>query len=121
MVLLRVSCHFHNLLVCCSLHTSKFIGLMGYENLLKIFIFPLNMNKIFAPVRNKELIGVIVRTYAFKSDLKIKWVRPEKIPSFKPEKSGDLSAMPKIDKSQYLLEFRYVDFYLNLNIKINLC
>lgn len=64
------------------------------------------MNKIFAPVRNKELIGVIVRTYAFKSDLKIKWVRPEKIPSFKPEKSGDLSAMPKIDKSQYLLEFR---------------
>lgn len=33
--------------------------------------------------------GIISRTAAFKSDLKIKWVRPPKIQSTMPEKSGD--------------------------------
>ena len=46
------------------------------------------------------------RGYAFKSDLKIKWVRPEKISCIKPEKSGDLEPMPKIDLTQYQLEYR---------------
>ncbi|KAL1491157.1 hypothetical protein ABEB36_011797 [Hypothenemus hampei] len=64
------------------------------------------MEKLFLPPVDKRLLGLLVRNYAFKSDLKIKWVRPEKIPSIKPEKSGDLSQMPSIDKSQYLLEFR---------------
>ncbi|XP_066254416.1 small ribosomal subunit protein uS15m [Euwallacea similis] len=64
------------------------------------------MNKIFSFQAQPQLIGLIVRSYAFKSDLKIKWVRPEKIPCFKPEKSGDLSPKPPIDKNQYLLEFR---------------
>ncbi|XP_018320537.1 28S ribosomal protein S15, mitochondrial [Agrilus planipennis] len=49
--------------------------------------------------------NVIVRSYAFKSNLKIKWVRPEKIPCFKPEKSGDLDPMPEFDKSRYQLEY----------------
>jgi len=31
----------------------------------------------------------LTRHFAFKSDLPIKWYRPEKIPSYKPEKSGD--------------------------------
>ncbi|KAH1013679.1 hypothetical protein HUJ04_002642 [Dendroctonus ponderosae] len=48
----------------------------------------------------------IVRNYAFKTDLKIKWVRPEKIPCYKPQKSGDLAGIPEQDKGQYLLEFR---------------
>lgn len=42
----------------------------------------------------------IARNYAFKSDLKIKWVRPPKIPSYKPEKSGDLEQLPPIDEKQ---------------------
>ncbi|KRT80402.1 hypothetical protein AMK59_6636, partial [Oryctes borbonicus] len=46
------------------------------------------------------------RSYAFKSDLKIKWVRPEKIPCYKPAKSGDLKSMPEIDLNQYQIEFR---------------
>jgi small subunit ribosomal protein S15 len=46
------------------------------------------------------------RSYAFKSDLKIKWVRPEKIPCIRPEKSGDLECVPKIDLSQPQLLFR---------------
>jgi len=48
----------------------------------------------------------IVRNYAFKSDLKIKWVRPPKIPSIKPEKSGDLAPVPPVDNKQYPLEFQ---------------
>jgi hypothetical protein len=48
----------------------------------------------------------IGRSYAFKSDLKIKWVRPPKIPSIKPEKSGDLSPLPTVDKNQYPIEFQ---------------
>uniref|UniRef100_A0A182N9K7 Small ribosomal subunit protein uS15m n=1 Tax=Anopheles dirus TaxID=7168 RepID=A0A182N9K7_9DIPT len=48
----------------------------------------------------------IVRTYALKSDLKIKWVRPEKIPCYKPEKSGDLQALPKIAGNELLKDYR---------------
>jgi hypothetical protein len=48
----------------------------------------------------------VVRNYAFKSDLKIKWVRPPKIPSIKPEKSGDLASLPAVDNKQYPLEFQ---------------
>ena len=47
-----------------------------------------------------------LREYAFKSNLKIKWVRPEKIPCIKPEKSGDLSQLPKLKQDELLLEFR---------------
>ncbi|KAH8234217.1 hypothetical protein KR038_003882 [Drosophila bunnanda] len=46
-----------------------------------------------------------VRQYAFKSDLKIKWVRPEKIACFKPEKSGDLSKLPPLNPNEILPEF----------------
>lgn len=54
----------------------------------------------------KTIVSGFVREYAFKSDLKIKWVRPEKIPCYKPEKSGDLTANKPIDKSSLILEFR---------------
>ncbi|XP_030384628.1 28S ribosomal protein S15, mitochondrial [Scaptodrosophila lebanonensis] len=47
-----------------------------------------------------------VRQYAFKSDLKIKWVRPEKIPCIKPEKSGDLSKLPKVNPGEVIPEYR---------------
>lgn len=65
------------------------------------------MNKLI----NSQLLfhksnNIISRTYAFKSDLKIKWVRPEKILSIKPEKSGDKSPFPEIDKNHYMLEFQ---------------
>lgn len=48
----------------------------------------------------------LVRNYAFKSDLKIKWVRPEKIPCFHPEKSGDLSKLTKISGNEIALDFK---------------
>jgi small subunit ribosomal protein S15 len=50
--------------------------------------------------------GQIVRNYAFKSDLEIKWVRPPKVPCIKPEKSGDLASLPPVDNKQYPLEFQ---------------
>ncbi|XP_067630266.1 small ribosomal subunit protein uS15m isoform X2 [Eurosta solidaginis] len=46
------------------------------------------------------------RDYAFKSDLKIKWVRPEKIPCTKPEKSGDLGTLPALNETEYAWEFK---------------
>ncbi|XP_055618972.1 28S ribosomal protein S15, mitochondrial [Toxorhynchites rutilus septentrionalis] len=46
------------------------------------------------------------RNYAFKSDLKIKWVRPEKIPCYKPEKSGDLQSMRAIPETELLKDFQ---------------
>lgn len=49
--------------------------------------------RMSAVVFNRQL----VRSYAFKSDLKIKWVRPEKIPSIHPSKSGDCSKLPQVD------------------------
>lgn len=48
----------------------------------------------------------LARDYAFKSDLKIKWVRPEKIPCTKPEKSGDLGKLPSINEKELLLGFK---------------
>ncbi|XP_037814154.1 28S ribosomal protein S15, mitochondrial [Lucilia sericata] len=44
-------------------------------------------------IANRQL----VRQYAFKSDLKIKWVRPEKIQSIDPAKSGDCSKLPAVN------------------------
>nr|CAI5870429.1 unnamed protein product [Callosobruchus analis] len=54
-----------------------------------------------SPIKN-----VLCRSYAFKSDLKIKWVRPQKIPCFKPEKTGDLEGVPQIDKEHVILDFK---------------
>lgn len=50
---------------------------------------------------------IISRNYAFKSDLKIKWVRPDRILCIKPAKSGDQSAFPDIEKDKYLLEYQH--------------
>ncbi|XP_064541532.1 small ribosomal subunit protein uS15m [Drosophila montana] len=47
-----------------------------------------------------------VRDYAFKSDLKIKWVRPEKISCIKPEKSGDLAQLPPLNPNEILPEYK---------------
>lgn len=41
-----------------------------------------------------------------KTNLKIKWVRPEKIPSTKPQKSGDLELMNKDANNQYRCDFK---------------
>lgn len=50
-----------------------------------------NLKSLPNLIRNLTIFeSKIARNYAFKSDLKIKWVRPEKIPCYKPEKSGDL-------------------------------
>lgn len=64
------------------------------------------MFKYLTPARlalNKSP-GIIVRT--FKSDLKIKWIRPERLSCVHPTKSGDNSPMPVIDKTQYGLDFK---------------
>lgn len=67
------------------------------------------MNKIISSqflLIGKSIVNnpsLIVRT--LKSDLKIKWIRPEKVSPMHPSKSGDLSEFPKIDKSKYCLDF----------------
>lgn len=48
---------------------------------------------------------ILSRNYAFKTDLKTKWVRPEKIPCIKPIKSGDLSPFESPDQKRLLLNF----------------
>lgn len=64
------------------------------------------MLKLFSPA-HLVLIKqpqIIVRT--IKSDLKIKWVRPERLSCLHPTKSGDNSTMPTIDKTQYALPYQ---------------
>lgn len=56
--------------------------------------------------RNKAIYLTITRNYAFKSDLKIKWVRPEKIVCYKPEKSGDLEQFTVADIKQVNPKFK---------------
>lgn len=55
------------------------------------------------------------RLYAIKSDLKIKWVRPEKISCIKPEKSGDLSSFAQPVPSQFMLDFEKSEELKNAN------
>lgn len=64
------------------------------------------MNKLFSLQQLRSPVNVLARSYAFKSDLKIKWVRPERILCIKPQKSGDQAPFPQLDKSQYLLEYQ---------------
>lgn len=63
------------------------------------------MNKIILSQLITSNAKQFIRNYAFKSDLKIKWVRPERISCIEPQKSGDCSPFPDIDKSKYTLEF----------------
>ncbi|XP_052860025.1 28S ribosomal protein S15, mitochondrial [Anopheles cruzii] len=64
------------------------------------------MNSLVKLRPTASSINQIVRTYALKSDLKIKWVRPEKIPCYKPEKSGDLQGLPKFAGTELMKDFR---------------
>lgn len=66
------------------------------------------MNTLLRPVQALHSnLQLLTRAYAFKSDLKIKWVRPEKILCTKAAKSGDRSAFPAVDPKQYALEFQH--------------
>ena len=64
------------------------------------------MNVINLLKTTQNLTLQSARNYAFKSDLKIKWVRPEKISCIKPEKSGDLSQLPPVDSAEFIPEFK---------------
>ncbi|XP_065075152.1 small ribosomal subunit protein uS15m [Ochlerotatus camptorhynchus] len=51
-------------------------------------------------------VSLLSRNYAFKSDLKIKWVRPEKIPCYKPQKSGDLHPIRAVGGTELLKDYQ---------------
>lgn len=70
------------------------------------------MNTIyrFACQGNVSLIKrFIPSTRTFKSDLKIKWVRPEKIPCIDPRKSGDVEPVMYPNSKKLPLEFKDSD------------
>lgn len=51
--------------------------------------------------KNTARINLILSAeYAMKSNLPIKWVRPEPIPCYKPQKSGDCGPLENVDKSR---------------------
>lgn len=64
------------------------------------------MNKISNLFGLGQQARSLVRNYAFKSDLKIKWVRPEKISCIKPEKSGDLAQAEVVPPKAFLFDFQ---------------
>lgn len=68
------------------------------------------MNRVFsgrALLAAKSTLNgssLIVRT--LKSDLKIKWKRPEKVSCFDPSKTGDRASMPKVDENNVAVDFQ---------------
>lgn len=64
------------------------------------------MFKFTAPVRLIVDKQSCILSRGIKSDLKIKWVRPEKVSCVDPEKSGDRSPFPVIDTTQCALAYR---------------
>ncbi|CAB3222208.1 unnamed protein product [Arctia plantaginis] len=47
----------------------------------------------------------IVQSRGIKHTVNIKWVRPEYVPAYKPEKSGDLEGMPPIPESALGIDY----------------
>lgn len=47
----------------------------------------------------------LARAYAVKSDVKVRWVRPEKIPCTMPSRSGDLILYKAPDQTQFISKF----------------
>uniref|UniRef100_A0A2H1VU18 Small ribosomal subunit protein uS15m n=1 Tax=Spodoptera frugiperda TaxID=7108 RepID=A0A2H1VU18_SPOFR len=47
----------------------------------------------------RQLAWTIVQTRGIKHRINVKWVRPEYMPAYKPEKSGDLEALPPIPET----------------------
>ncbi|XP_055689135.1 28S ribosomal protein S15, mitochondrial [Lutzomyia longipalpis] len=48
---------------------------------------------------------LVVRHYAFKPEVPIKWVRPEKICCTRPERSGDMVGSPSVDVTLPVVEY----------------
>lgn len=67
------------------------------------------MNKLSGFLSLANTTRTLVRNYAFKSDLKIKWNRPEKISCIRPEKSGDLKSAEVVPPETTLLQFQQCD------------
>lgn len=44
----------------------------------------------------RRITSTVIQTRGIKKVINIKWVRPEYVPSYKPEKSGDLEGLPPI-------------------------
>lgn len=55
----------------------------------------------------RSLNGVnLVVTRGLKSDLHIKWVRPEKVACWDPKKSGDLKPLEQLDMKKFPLDYQ---------------
>lgn len=47
----------------------------------------------------RQLAWTIVQTRGIKHKINVKWVRPEYMPAYTPEKSGDLEGLPPIPET----------------------
>lgn len=56
-------------------------------------------------IRSANSVSLIL-TRSLKSDLHIKWVRPEKIACWDPKKSGDLVPQEPLDMTKVPLEYQ---------------
>ncbi|KAK9498744.1 hypothetical protein O3M35_003311 [Rhynocoris fuscipes] len=67
----------------------------------------MSMNVVRKPVSYLNSLNLyVIGCRTLKSYLPVKWVRPEKIPCYKPEKSGDLKPLIEVDLKEAPLEFR---------------
>ncbi|CAB3245608.1 unnamed protein product [Arctia plantaginis] len=53
----------------------------------------------------RRIACTIVQSRGIKHTVNIKWVRPEYVPAYKPEKSGDLEGMPPIPESALGIDY----------------
>lgn len=64
-------------------------------------------NKVVIMLR--RLTSTIVQSRGIKNTVKIKWVRPEYVPAYKAERSGDLEAIPPIPQTAIGLDYALSD------------
>lgn len=82
-------------------HFSRYFGMFS----LKLFNLK---NTTSSPL-------TLSRSYVFPSDLKIKWVRPEWIPCYKPVRTGDLDGFKKPDAARHMLNYEKSEHLKNAN------
>lgn len=61
-----------------------------------------SFRSVFRSISSVNLVTI----RGLKSDLHIKWIRPEKVACWDPKKSGDLAPLEPLDMTKVPLEFQ---------------
>lgn len=93
----------YNYLIFVKSHSHKYGNIIIV--LFNLFLSKIMISTIRSVIRSVNGVNLIL-TRGLKSDLHIKWVRPEKIACWDAKKSGDLVPLEPLDMTKFPLEYQ---------------